>query len=250
MPNNQRQSPDLSRLSDLLIDPRETLDVEIKDWLDLSHNEEHKATLAKALLALANHGGGYVVLGFREIDSVFTADHKPPILEGYSQDSVNGIVQKYAEPPFHCSAHHVKHPTSESIHFVIGVPGGHRVPIRAKRDGPNKNIVKSQSIYIRRPGPTSEEPRSGREWDELFKRCLDGRRDELLDQIRTILMAGSSTLKKDEISRLERWTKDCEEAWEKCVRELPSDDPRRFSHGSYTFAYQSEVEVLGVQMAG
>jgi len=41
-----------SRLADLLLDPREALDVEIKGWLDLAASDEHKATLAKAILAL------------------------------------------------------------------------------------------------------------------------------------------------------------------------------------------------------
>ena len=54
------------RLADLLRDPRETLDVELKVWLDIAANAEHKATLAKALIALANHGGGYVVFGFAQ----------------------------------------------------------------------------------------------------------------------------------------------------------------------------------------
>jgi predicted HTH transcriptional regulator len=58
-----------SRLSDLLLDLREAQDAEIKGWLDLRGNEEHKATLAKALLALANHGGGFVVIGFTETDT-------------------------------------------------------------------------------------------------------------------------------------------------------------------------------------
>ena len=37
------------RLADLLRDPRETLDVELKEWLDIVDDGEHKATLAKAL---------------------------------------------------------------------------------------------------------------------------------------------------------------------------------------------------------
>jgi len=45
------------RLQDLLLDPKESLDVEIKGWLDLNDNT-HKSVLAKALIALANHGGG------------------------------------------------------------------------------------------------------------------------------------------------------------------------------------------------
>ena len=51
--------PNLNRrLNDLILAPSEDLDVEVKGWLDLSTGE-HKATLAKALLALANHGGGF-----------------------------------------------------------------------------------------------------------------------------------------------------------------------------------------------
>ncbi|MDP6818944.1 MAG: hypothetical protein QF449_13000 [Alphaproteobacteria bacterium] len=61
MPNAE----DLTRrLADLLSDPRETLGVELKVWLDIVDNAEHKAILAKAIIALANHGGGHVIFGF------------------------------------------------------------------------------------------------------------------------------------------------------------------------------------------
>ena len=75
---------DHNRLADLLRDPQETLDVEIKGWLDLARNQEHKATLAKALLALANHGGGYVIIGLTETDAGFaTASGQPVSLDDY-----------------------------------------------------------------------------------------------------------------------------------------------------------------------
>ena len=50
------------RLTDLLVDPREALDFEVKNWLDLQDSNSDKATLAKAVLALANHGGGFIAL--------------------------------------------------------------------------------------------------------------------------------------------------------------------------------------------
>ena len=228
-----------SRLADLLADPRETLDIEIKGWLDLAHGEEHRATLAKALLALANHGGGRVIIGLSETDAGYSAaSERPSTLDAYSQDSINGIVHKYAEPTFHCSVHHVKHPTSGDIHPIIGVPGGHRVPIRAKRGGPNDKIVKVHAVYIRRPGPQSAEPMTGREWDELFNKCVAGRRDELLDQIRSLLLGVSPpNVPPSDESRLARWTADCDTAWNRKVSELPPDSPQHFPHGSYTFAY-------------
>lgn len=52
------------RLADLLVDVREDLDFEVKNWLNLRDSND-QATFAKAVLALANHGGGFVVLGLR-----------------------------------------------------------------------------------------------------------------------------------------------------------------------------------------
>jgi predicted HTH transcriptional regulator len=63
-----RFSPE--RLVDLLIDPREDLDLEIKNWLDLSGDNDAKATFAKAALAIANHGGGFIILGLAETERV------------------------------------------------------------------------------------------------------------------------------------------------------------------------------------
>ncbi len=48
----------------LLTAPNESLTLEYKSWLDLGINHG-KATLAKAAIALANEGGGIIVLGMR-----------------------------------------------------------------------------------------------------------------------------------------------------------------------------------------
>jgi hypothetical protein len=45
---------DSPRLLELLRNPAEDLAFEIKEWLDLSDNA-HKARLAQAMIALANH---------------------------------------------------------------------------------------------------------------------------------------------------------------------------------------------------
>ena len=59
-------------LDDLVNEPRETLDVEVKEWLDLTDND-HRALVAKEIIALANHGGGVLVIGFEEqADGTFT----------------------------------------------------------------------------------------------------------------------------------------------------------------------------------
>ena len=53
------------RLLELLRNAAEDLTFEIKEWLDLTQNV-HKAKLAQAMIALANHGGGAVLIGYAE----------------------------------------------------------------------------------------------------------------------------------------------------------------------------------------
>jgi hypothetical protein len=52
------------QLIELLDYPRDDLDTEIKDWLPLQERLV-RANLAVALIALANHGGGYVLFAFK-----------------------------------------------------------------------------------------------------------------------------------------------------------------------------------------
>ena len=164
-------------LQRLVLEPAETLEVEYKAWLDLS-SKSHKAKLAKELIALANHGGGHVVLGFS--DPGMTPLAKPDQYPAVTTDDVNGIVASYSEPSFHCQVAEVRG------HVVISVPAGASVPIRSKRDGPNGEIA-SNCYYVRRPGPNSEMPRSGFEWDVLLRRCISNRDQELEATVRRIL---------------------------------------------------------------
>lgn len=187
----QRESPfddTQTSLQVLLLDPHESLEVEYKAWLDLS-SEEDKANLAKAILALANHGGGHVVLGYAESQGNWLpAEPRPLDLRNYTQDIVNGIVQKYADPPFHCEVRHVPHPVNALLFPVVVIPGPHRIPIRAKRGGPdNQRQIQQNVYYIRRPGPCSESPQSGLEWNDLMMRCLNRAGDSFVNRVREIV---------------------------------------------------------------
>lgn len=164
-------------LERLILEPVETLEVEYKSWLDLT-TKSHKAKLAKELIALANHGGGHVVLGFSDPD--MTPVDKPDGYGDVTADDVNGIVAAYSEPNFHCEVADVRG------HLVISVPAGATVPIRSKKSGP-ANEITTDCYYIRRPGPNSEPPRSGFEWDALLRRCIGNRDQELEALVRRIL---------------------------------------------------------------
>lgn len=227
------------RLADLLVDPREDLDFEVKNWLDLQGSNEDKATFAKAVLAIANHGGGFVALGLLETDvGIVEAEGRPITLDGYSQDLINGIVQNYCDPPFHCAVHIVASPEG-SVFPIVVIPGGHRVPVRARRAGPHGNIVQNNAIYIRKPGPRSETPQSAQEWDNLLSRCLRNRRDEMFDQIRDLITGAVPQIEQPpEPARLDDWIEAGFERWHTLTQGLPEHVGPRFPHGYYNFAYE------------
>ena len=43
---------------------QENLEVEVKNWLNGLQAKSDKAILAREIIALANHGGGYIFIGF------------------------------------------------------------------------------------------------------------------------------------------------------------------------------------------
>jgi transcriptional regulator with XRE-family HTH domain len=234
---------DRNRLSDLLIDPREDLSFEIKNWLDLKHNKYDKATFAKAVLALANHGGGYIALGLTETESdAVEAEGRPATFDGYGQDLINGIVQKYCEPSFHCAVHIVQNRAGAAFPIVV-VPGRHRVPIQARCAGPNGNTVQKNAIYIRRLGPRSETPQNAQDWDGLLARCLHNRRDEMYGAIRDVITGAVPQVEQPpETPRLEKWIDSSRQRWAKLTEPLAAGTGPRLPYGRYCFAYEVSGE--------
>ncbi|NVJ14290.1 helix-turn-helix domain-containing protein [Myxococcus sp. AM010] len=227
------------RLADLLRDPRETLEVELKGWLDITNNQEHRATLAKAIIAIANHGGGFVIIGFKNSeDGVTEAQGRPATLVTYTPDTVNSVVNYFIDPTFHCDMQIVTRPGTELTYPVITIPGGHQAPIKAKRSGPGGQGIQLNTYYVRRPGPQSEQPQTGREWDTLIHRCISNARDNLLDRFRSILAGGASTPVETDLDRAAHWLDNSLARWRKVTEPLPPDHTARLQHGRYAVGYQ------------
>jgi transcriptional regulator with XRE-family HTH domain len=245
------QTPEtLRRLADLLIDPQETLDIEIKGWLDIASENEHRALLAKAIIALANHGGGFIIVGFESTpNGVSPAVNRPDNLAVYSPDTVNAVVNRYIEPSFHCEVNIVTRAVDRLAYPIITVPGGHHVPVRSKRSGPNGQTIQQNVYYTRRPGPQSEPPQTGHEWDALMRRCIGNAREDLLNQFRGILAGGAAAVAPQEnrLQQVTRWHATSLERWRALSETLPAEHPARLRHGYYNVGYQLFGNVERVQ---
>lgn len=228
--------PPIRELQPLISEPREELGVEYKNWLDLNTNE-HKATLAKAAIALANHGGGFIVIGFTDEGPELQSHPCPLEIPAINQDAVNASIRRYATPEFHCEMYSVEHPNTSVDHPVITVPGNLTVPVMSKRDC--ENVIARNRCYVRKPGPRSEEPETNEEWRVLLNRCLRAGREDLLEAIRSIV-SGRVELENpspNALSELETYCNDAHERWKELVAKESENSPARFRYGYYEMGF-------------
>ena len=225
---------DVQNLDQLLEAPNEGLDIELKGWLDLSENG-HRGILAKGLIALANHGGGVLIIGFDTNGD--PAENRPDDIATYSQDAVNDVLDRFADPGFHCTVQMVMRVADCHEYPVVLVPGGHNIPIRSKRGSPG-NEIQAHCYYIRRPGPASEAPQTSHEWDELIRRCIRNSTDEIASLIRDVLegRAPRADAPPDAAAELAKLDTDSVARWTHLINELPADSHARMPHGHYRVA--------------
>jgi hypothetical protein len=155
----------------MLDEPNETLGVEYKGWLDLSLVEV-RANLARHIAALANHGGGIIVLGIT--DAMQFDGPNPFPSASCDRDTIASIVKKYLEPVFQCDVRVVAS-SAGNMHPIVIVPPHGTTPICAKANGPldgNKTIGIVQGVhYTRKPGPESARIETAAEWAPIIRRC-------------------------------------------------------------------------------
>lgn len=223
-------------LQPLVDAPREDLGAEYKSWLDLSQNHG-RATLAKATIALANHGGGFLVLGFDEDGESLVSVSRPDGMPEISQDAVNSAIRRFASPEFHCEVHFIESAVSGALHPVICVPSDLSEPVMSKRDC--DGVIIRNRCYIRKPGPRSEEPQSSEEWRTLITRCVRANREDMLQSIRSIVSGRVEAVEPppDVQTELTWFSAAANERWRELSSELPERSPSRFPDGFYEMGF-------------
>ena len=234
------------RIQFIIDNLQEGLDVEVKNWLGGLENNNQRAALAKEVIALANNGGGYVVIGFSDDDAVLREiAPEPGQLEAFSQDAIAGLVQRFVSPPCQCAVEYSSPQGSEISHPVIIVPGNHRTPLFAARGCEDGSLLPGK-VYVRRPGGFSEEARNQDDWEKLIERLVKARQTEMLGAIREIMNPSAAIIPEAD-ETLREWQQENYEAWQAIVGAFDQGDPRRLitGHWSVAFAIQPfETESL------
>ena len=232
-------------ITDLLAAPRETLGIEHKSWLDLT-DQHHRGVLAKAIIALANHGGGYVILGITEDGADRYPTVRPECVSKYTSEVIAGVVKKFVDPVFECLLDYVPHPATGIEVAVVTVPGG--IPdIVLSKSGIADGPITEFRPYIRKPGAASEMPTTIAEWRGLFDRCVKARQNEMLGAIRAIVMGMPEQAEgnlADDLRAQEDFTTAALARWNTLIERTPPNSSARFplGHWSANFSLVGDFE--------
>ena len=176
-------------IQDLIDRPQEALHVELKEWVVLA-DPAVRAKIARHLAALANHGGGYLVFGFRDDGTLATS--QPSDLTPFDHDQFTGIIDRYLVPAFQCDVF-IAAPTSGGGRcIVVRIPSHGTVPICAKANGPDDGRGRPQGTrkgeyYVRAPGPKSVAIETPEQWRGVIHRCVLHERQSLLESFSRLL---------------------------------------------------------------
>ena len=175
------------QLAILLQRPTESLNAEVKTWIDLEADEAI-AKLVKGLFALYNRNGGSFVIGFD--DTSLQPDPyglSAPVQIAYHTDRLQQLVSRFANTPFEVA---VNFGSLDGIDYpVITVPSGVRVPVVVKRDlfAPEnskrqRKLLAEGDVYFRTLGSngrvSSSVMRPG-DWSDLLEICFDNREADI-----------------------------------------------------------------------
>lgn len=164
-----------------LDDLSEALNTEIKDWLNPA-NPHDRACIAKACIALYNHGGGKLILGFDDKTLKPTTHHFPKsVREIYHSDNLCPCIAKFAKPLFEVRVKFEK--KNEQEHPIIEVPSGVCSPVVIKSTDKEKKVFSRQNMVITRTLAnqtfSSSEPQTPEDWDDLIQTCFDNREADI-----------------------------------------------------------------------
>ena len=173
---------DSSRIQELIDRPGESLSVELKRWIDPDH-PEGIAKIVRAVLALRNHDGGYLVVGF-DNDTLLPDKNNVPadVKAAFHIDKIQGLISRFASEPFEVA---VEFPEREGQSYpVIVVPPGVKTPVAAKSDLRlnDTKLISVDDVYVRslRSNNTPSTTKAGwKDWPKIVEVCFDNREADI-----------------------------------------------------------------------
>jgi len=221
---------DLKRIQELVDHPTESLSVELKRWFD-PDQPEGIAKIIKTVLALRNHGGGYMVIGFNNETLEADSGKEPtPVRSVFHFDKIQGIVSKYSSELFEVAVHYPKRDGQE--YPVIVVPSNVKTPVatKSKLCAGDKTLVKADTIYVRSLSANNTPSTTQaiwKDWSKITEVCFDNREADIGRFLRRHLSSLTPNLVREFFSAGSKETED-QSSIEELLRGFLQESKKRY----------------------
>lgn len=164
-----RRDPDVA----LLTLGVESADLDYKETLDLQ-TRDGRASVAKDVIAMANSGGGKLVVGIREDrPGIFVqAGLSEAHLEALEPSRLNRALQDFLDPPLSVGSRTVR--DKGKAFCIIDVPPAGESIVLARRENDRANLRQGR-VYARTSAVESAEVRTSAELRSIIERIIAAR---------------------------------------------------------------------------
>jgi hypothetical protein len=173
---------DRNRIRELLAQPNEALNVEVKRWLD-PDQETDAAKIVKALFGLRNRNGGVLIFGFDNAKLQPNDTNRPIDLHAsFHVDKLQALVSRFASEAFEVEI--VFEVVNDREHVAVVVPDGLTAPVAVKRALvlDNHNLLTVGDVYFRTlnaNGTPSTARARPEDWRALLEICFENREADI-----------------------------------------------------------------------
>jgi hypothetical protein len=188
---NLEEDRGLSVRQSFLKFPGETPEVDYKDGVKFVAGEDFALKLIKHILGMANAGGGYIVIGYKENTSGHPEaipNLAEDIVSSYDPSTLAQTVERYTAgtEKINLMVHKDPHPDTKTIYPIIQVFGFKKRPFFCKSSAGN-GILKEGALYIRIASARTIEVATPDEWDQLIDICVARRQDEMIKRFSSLM---------------------------------------------------------------
>lgn len=169
-------------IEELLQAPRESLNMELKAWIN-PNEPEAQAKIVKAAIAFRNINGGYLIIGFDDATCTPIIDSAPDnVTELFHQDRIQALISKHCSEMFEIQIEFGK--IQDQLFPVMVVPPGVRSPVavKARIPGNGKDLLPDNKVYVRtlvsNHTPSTAEA-SFKDWPTIMDVCFENREADI-----------------------------------------------------------------------
>lgn len=173
--------------------PGEAPDVDYKAACAFKLGDDFSLDLTRHILGMANAGGGYIVIGYKE-----DANKRPQpdaglneaIVASYDQSNLADFVEKHIRGEDKVDLTVYKEPHLGQIFPMVHVRPFVRRPFFCRSTKTNQkgdSVLKEGALYFRNASARTVELAGPAEWEKLIDLCVERRQGELVQRLSTVL---------------------------------------------------------------